>query len=40
MSRAVVLNRVAGFLMRLSIYPVNPAAVALAIIAAWGAWHG
>lgn len=40
MRRAVVLNRVAGFLMRLSSYPVNPATVALAIAAVWGAWHG
>jgi len=40
MSRAEALNRVARFLMRFSGYPVNPAAVALAIVAAWGVWHG
>jgi len=40
MIRAVILNRLARFLMRLAGYPVNPAAVALAIVAAWWVWHG
>lgn len=40
MSRAVILNRVAAFLVRFASYPLNPAAVALAIVAAWGVWHG
>lgn len=40
MSRAVIINRLARFLMRFAGYPINPAAVAFAIVAAWGVWHG
>lgn len=40
MSRAEILNRVARFLVRFAGYPLNPAAVALAIVAAWEVFHG
>lgn len=35
MSRAVIINRLARFLMRLAGYPVNPATVALAFAVFW-----
>lgn len=40
MNSAAIFTRVVLFLVRLASYPISPATVALAIVAALGVWHG